>query len=788
MIIILYLIEAKQTDNSSHIYEFYRNDDGTSETKVIVDFKHYFFVDEEAPVENLNGVVTTQKGFKSIEKTPVKKVIMQQSFLTRDTRLKIEDMGYDTWEADVPFHNRYTIDLPEDIKEGKLKVCFFDIETAPEETFEEGIDLDNFPFPDVELADQVICSICAQINEKMVRWLCGPKEVKNCRYFEKEEDMLNNFLDYIYNESPDIISAWYLDGFDLPFILNRCKRLGLDFKKLSKVREVFIKKLRNKNLIKTIGTVQIDLLEAYKLWRQYGNMPKLAGYSLDFVARTVLGDKKLEHGKSIAWLWKNDPETLLEYNEHDVELLAQIDARCKVIDFFDSLRRKCHVQFDDVYRTTALIDGFLLNKLNKTMILPTAKKNKTNKFDGAYVFPPKPGIYDNVLCEDIKSMYPSIIKNFNISYETVGGIDITLPLSPSISFSNEPGLIPRFMDDLAAERNGYKKKMYAAKTKAENELWYQRQYATKIVMNSFFGYLGYPGSRLYKREVANAVTGMGKYIILKIADWVEEKGNTVIYGDTDSVYVTANSTEKYDVVSEGVSIGELIDEKLDIMCTELAGYCCIYMEFEKALSRILFTDAKKRYAYTLLWDGDEGKKFNVDSDIHITGFDSKRSDSSSVAKKMQLKVVEMLIKGATREEIVGLIKDKHISMKAGNLPDNEIGFPKGISKDLCEYLPPSPIIKGAAFSNQEFNTNYGKGSKPMFVYIKGYNGTQPKITIGKKEYMLESIAYDSEIPEGMEVNWDKMSVRTFKMKLEKLFNAVGWEWPNLDNKGLGMFM
>ena len=304
-------------------------------------------------------------------------------------------------------------------------------------------------------------------------------------------------------------------------------------------------------------------------------------------------------------------------------------------------------------------------------------------------------------------------------------------------------------------------------------------------MNSFFGYLGYPGSRLYKRAVAGAITGMGKYLLLQIAKWVEENGNKVIYGDTDSVYVTSTKKDQMGAIMEGVSVMEHVNKKLKVLCESIAGVNYLVIEFEKALNRVLFTNAKKRYAYTLLWDSDN--QFNVDKELHIQGFDAKRSDSNEVSKESQLKVIQMVIDSATKKDVVDYLREIDKKMRKGGFRDDQIGFPKGITKKLSEYNPPTAIIKGAYYSNQNFNTEFGKGSKPKFVYIKTYKGLVKELTLNSKTYPLETIAYDDNIPEGFEIDWNKMSEGTLKKKLIKIFEAIGWEWEDLTHRGLFSF-
>jgi DNA polymerase, archaea type len=137
----------------------------------------------------------------------------------------------------------------------------------------------------------------------------------------------------------------------------------------------------------------------------------------------------------------------------------------------------------------------------------------------------------------------------------------------------------------------------------------------------------------------------------------------------------------------------------------------------------------------MLWDAD--KKFNVSDKIILSGFDAKRSDSARLSKEVQLEVINKILAGKTYEEVITYLQDINKRMKNREYDDEYIGIPKGITKDLYEYNPPSAVIKGAMFSNIHFNTNFGKGTKPKYVYITSYKGERPTIQTPKNLYFGE---------------------------------------------------
>jgi len=342
------------------------------------------------------------------------------------------------------------------------------------------------------------------------------------------------------------------------------------------------------------------------------------------------------------------------------------------------------------------------------------------------------------------------------------------------------------LDELAIERQGYKDKMDAAKTNAEEELWHQRQYGTKVLANSFFGYLGFPGARLYRPEVASSITGMGEYIIKEIIKWLAEIDYEVIYGDTDSVYVKAKYTAPLSVLQEGFNLTDYINKKLEEFSLNITTMNTLEIEFEKAMKKMLFTEAKKKYAYKLLWK--DKKNFDVDDKMELTGFGAKRSDSNKVSKIVQREVLERVLNGDSKKDVLEYVKGMKKKMIDREFSDEDIGFPKGIKKSLSDYKPPGPIIKGAVFSNMHYNTNFEEGSKPKFVWIKGIKGIgKPIVVLNNKEYILESMTYQTKIPDGVEIDWKRMTESTFKKKLENIFDSAGWGWTDLNVRPLSDF-
>jgi len=610
----------------------------------------------------------------------VKKIFVKKSsdvFFVRDLFTK-------HFEADIMFNQRYIIDKYGEAKVYPLKVMSLDIETDSDTTF-----------PNMKDPDQAIIS-CAFKDNK------GNKQVlfyksKECKVeitpksylkvFNTEEELLNAIIVYIKNEDPDILTGWYSNDFDLLYMIRRMKKLKIKYSKLSPLYSVWITDKWEDVVIK--GRVLLDMKELYEKFRGISNQGRAESYSLEFTSQEVLGVGKIPHKENFHEMWINKPNELIEYNLRDAELVIQINTKLDIVNFFNYLRAKSFAQLSQVYATSSLVDGFLLKKAHNKIVLPSKPiRKKQSKYKGAHVFTPKPGLYNNVLALDVAGLYPNIIKTFNVGYETFNPKGEIL-LKEGIGFNKGIGLISEVMRELQKERQIYKDLMKKATIKSEQLLNHYKQYSVKVLANSFYGYLGFPGGRIYKKEVAEAITIWGQELLFWTEKFLKKQGYTILAGDTDSVYVESKSKGMLKLLKEGKEIVDKINESYSDFAKHYgSNECTLELEFEKIFKTIIFVGkkgeergAKKKYAYRLLWE--DGKQVN--DKIKFTGFSSVRSDTQRLAKETERKVVKMIMDGETKETIITLIKDLDKKIRTHLIPIEEIGVPTGISKHLREY-------------------------------------------------------------------------------------------------------
>jgi len=218
------------------------------------------------------------------------------------------------------------------------------------------------------------------------------------------------------------------------------------------------------------------------------------------------------------------------------------------------------------------------------------------------------------------------------------------------------------------------------------------------------------------------------------------------------------------------------------------------MEFEKIFKKILFVGkkglkngekvgAKKKYAYILLW---EDKK-QVNNEIKFTGFESRRSDSSRISRRIQYEVVNMILNGVDKQKIIDKIKRVDEDIRSKKIPTIDIGFPKGISKPIKDYgktktdkktgkkvrtgIP--PVVAGSIYSNNYLGTRFNVGSKPMWIYIK-------KVPFGYPSTRVLSFDGD-DVPKDFIIDYDIMIEKVLKSNLEEILLASGFDsFPNTD--------
>jgi len=477
---------------------------------------------------------------------------------------------------------------------------------------------------------------------------------------------------------PDIITGWNVVDFDLKVIEKRLKHHNIPFTvgRNDDVLKIRIQQdfFRDSN-VTLPGRIVFDgialVKQAFLTYRDY---------KLDTVSNEVLGEKKIELEPDF-WdrfpdIVKNNPERVIEYNLKDSVLVLKILKKLGLIDLNIKKSLITGMQLDRVKGSVASLDSLYLRKARKhgCVCNNSGFGDRTERIKGAYVMQPKPGIYDYVAVFDFKSLYPSIMRTYNIdplSHRQSG----TIVAPNGARFTNDKGILPEIIESLGKERDLAKKEKDDIKS-----------YAIKIIMNSFYGVLANPSCRFYSLEMGNAITSFARETIKETATMISGEGYDVLYGDTDSVFVDMQTESLNDSKTKGDKIASQINKHYTKLVKEKYNRkSYLELEFEKVFKVLMLprmrggdTGAKKRYAGLILKDGKE--------EIKVTGMEIVRRDWTDLAKEVQWELLDRVFH---KKEVAEYIKKIVDDVKAGKC-DDKLVYRKSIRKDLKEYVKTTP--------------------------------------------------------------------------------------------------
>ncbi|MEZ3115126.1 DNA-directed DNA polymerase [Halobaculum sp. MBLA0147] len=645
--------------------------------------------------------------------------------------------------------------------------------------------------------------------------------------FDTEEAMLDAFLSYLNDTDPDLTTGWNFEDFDAPYLFDRMEELDprseydLSPDRASRVDETWRSGWGGPDVK---GRVVFDLLYAY----QRNQFSELDSYRLDAVGELELGVGKERYTGDIGDLWEEDPRRLLEYNLRDVELCVEIDRQQNLIDLWDETRKFVGCQLEDAPTPGDVVDMYVLHQAYGEFVLPTKGQQAGEEFEGGAVFEPISGVAENVSVLDLKSLYPMCMVTINASPETIvddpESFDGETYRAPNgTRFRKEPdGMMREMVDALLTKREEKKALRDEHEPGTEEYGKYDRQQASiKVIMNSLYGVSGWEQFRLYDKDNAGAITAMGRRVIEFTEEAAAEIGYDVTYGDTDSVMLSLSDVETSETtvpdevreahpemsetelattqaaIEASEDIETYINDRYDDFAAEEldAEEHRFEIEFEKLYRRFFQAGKKKRYAGHIVWK--EGK--HVDS-IDITGFEYTRSDIAPITKRVQKRVIEMIVTGEDLDDVEEYLHEEIQSFKAGDVDLEEIGIPGGIGKKLDNYDTDTAQVRGAKYANLLLGTNFQSGSKPKRLYLDGVHpdfydrveselGLEPNgasrddalYTEFKRDPDVICYEFADEIPEEFDVDYDKMLEKTLKGPIERITEALGLTWDEIES-------
>ena len=655
-------------------------------------------------------------------------------------------------------------------------------------------------------------------------------------YCDDEKSLLRKFLSYWETEFPDVLTGWNVELYDVPYICGRIERLFGDreVKRMSpwgivRQDEVEIKGRLNIRY-DLLGINVLDYMDLYKKFT-YTNQES---YRLDHIAMVELDDAKLDHSQyeNFKDFYTNDWQRFVEYNIHDVNLVDQLEDKMKLIELCVAMAYDAKVNFEDVYSQVKVWDTLIYNDLRKRNIVvpPRNSSKKDEKYAGAYVKEPKPGMYDWVASFDLNSLYPHLIMQYNISPETlcerrhptasVDGLlrrevridgDFAVCANGAQYRKDIHGFLPQMMQRIYEERTIYKKKMLAAKQQYEktptNKLkqdiakFNNIQMARKIQLNSAYGAIGNQYFRYYNLANAEAITLSGQVSIR----WIENKVNDylnkvlqtedvdyVIASDTDSIYIHLGplvqavfpSGEKDDQ-STLRFLKKVCDVELDRYIAssyeEMATYVNAYdqkmiMKRENIANKGIWT-AKKRYILNV-WNS-EGVQYEKPK-LKMMGIEAVKSSTPMPCRTAIKEALDVIMTGS-ESDTQKYIKD--FRERFEQMSPEDIAFPRGcnnIAKNTSSatiYGKGCPMhVRGSLLYNfwikkKKLQHKYPiiqEGEKIKYLHLRTPNKINENI-ISFFQTLPKEFGLDESI------DYDLQFEKSFLAPLKAILDTVGWD-------------
>ena len=696
--------------------------------------------------------------------------------ISDETRLSLKSMLWDKLgDLNIPDHEQFMRNVSDwaDLLNQpvpKLRRISLDIEVESEE---------KNRLPDAKTAEGRITAVGFESSDKLKQVFVlrrndiseGTNDLApdiKVRFYDEDnekgmiEDVFNLIKDY------PLLITYNGDGFDLPYLYNRADRLGID----KNTNPLYM--MRDSATLKE--GVHLDLYRTLsnRAFQIYAFGQKYTDFSLNSVSKGLLNEQKLDYGVEI------DKMTLYQIGKY-----CQNDAYLtyKLTSFNDDLlmnllvviSRIGRMPIDDISRmgVSQWIRSLLYYEHRKNnMLIPRREEIdkrstevtndaviKDKKYRGGLVVEPKEGIHFDVTVMDFASLYPSIIKVKNLSYETVrcSHTECKKNMIPQTNHwvcTKKNGLTSVLIGSLRDLRVNYYKTMSKNQnlTNEERQLYTVVAAALKVILNASYGVMGAQIFPLYFLPAAEATTATGRHIILDTIEKCRELNVDVLYGDTDSIFVK-NPTE----------------QQMQTIINQAKNNHGVELEVEKEYRYVVLSDRKKNY----LGVTKNGK-------VDVKGLTGKKSHTPAFIKSLFFDLLDILAEVKTtddfekaKKEIGSKIAECSRKIQAKEIPLSELAFNVMLSKSLNEYTKTIPQHIRAA-KQLESVREIKKGDRISYVKIINKPGVRPvelakQSEIDSSKYMEFMQSTLDQITSSMNMDFDAIIGKPRQTGLDQFF-------------------
>lgn len=789
-------ITYKVVGNKAHIYLFGRTINNQQICVVDEDFKPYFYVllknDDDANafaekvlkiiVEDDSGVTGEVESAEVVEKNYLgkpRKAVRIYTNLPADIpviRRVIKDWSIieSTNEYDIPFVRRYLIDkgiIPLTLVQAKgefidahSRVPVFRAEHIKQFSTDSikkprilSFDIETYnPLGKRVLAEEhpiIMLAFYADDYKKVITWKRFKTSEDYIEFVDGEADLITRFKDIIEYYKPDILTGYFSDGFDLPYIIARAKKynisldIGTDYSA--------IKPNKGKtSIVQITGIVHLDVFKFIS--KVLGRALETDSYNLSAVSAELLDEKKDDVDvDGMAEIWDKKPEELEKYCRYNLKDALLTHSLCiKIFPNVEELVKIIGLPVFDINRMgfSQLVEWYIIKQVQDFNEVIPNKPNyyeiderQQHTYTGAFVYKPEPGLYKDIAVFDFRSLYPSIITSHNIGLSTLNCScckdepDYTPTDDNKYWFCKKTrGFIPQIVEGLITRRMRIKEMM-----KEKKDIMLEaRSESLKLLANAFYGYLGFFGARWYSIECAKSVTAYGRYYINMVIDEAKKQNFKVVYSDTDSIFLTLDGKSQNDA--------RLFAERIN---EDLPGL--MELNYEDFYPSGIFVSAKEgpfgaKKKYALL---------RQDGNLKITGFETVRRNWSFIAKDVQENVLNIILKEGDVKKAMDFVRGIINALRSKTIKNSEVVIYVQLQKEISSYASISPHVAVARRLKAQGH-NVGPGSMIRLIITSG------------KGIIRDRARLPDEIAEG-DYDADYYIEHQIVPSVERIFNVLG---------------
>ncbi|MEE2658723.1 MAG: DNA polymerase II [Candidatus Latescibacterota bacterium] len=685
--------------------------------------------DDVRAVSLRSGADLTPSQLTTMDGEPVERVAVPHLPQLRRVAERIHEAGLRTYEADVTFTRQYLID--HDVR-GSLTITgawrpgsgvdrvYLDPEIGPGNWEPElsvlSIDIETLPDASEVIAFSLVgggAGDVRQVEEVHVVGTSDPGDPEYLSCHPSEHHLIEALVTRIRALDPDVLTGWNLIDFDLTVLQQRCAEHSIGFNLGRSSDDSWYQEgdVWGGSRVVVYGRQVLDALHLIR-----ATLQRFDDYRLDTVARAILGRGKTveaEPGEAmpdtLMQTYQTDRRAFCDYCLEDSRLVRDLLEKENLIPL--SLRRGSltGLSLERAWGSVAAFDFLYISQLHKRgMVAPTSgiDREQLGGSPGGLVMPTRAGLYRHVFVFDFKSLYPSIIRTFNIdplsrlkakalfpqrAQPGEPGMDGELIRAPNgARFHREPGILPQLLERFFVER---------AQARAEGDEL--AAFAYKIVMNSFYGVLATDSCRFAEEELASAITEFGHYLLRWTRDRLQDEGRgSVLYGDTDSLFIDAqlpNDTTASVAWEHGSQLHRWLNDMLAKHVAERFNLPChLELELEKCY-RFFFlppmrggTDQARAKGYAGLKVDAEGKE-----EVEIIGMEAVRRDWTDLAHYIQHDLLERVFQEVPGVELENRVLDWVDAVRSGE-KDEDLVYRKALRKSVESYTSTVPPHVAAA--------------------------------------------------------------------------------------------